>query len=932
MDEYQSIMSIPNLFKRKISLIILLFVLVACLSFLLVRKDTVDFSTTVKPIINKNCISCHGGVKQQGGFSLLFREEALAKTKSGKPAIIPGNAAGSEMIRRLTLKDPEERMPYQHPPLTKDEIEVLRQWVNQGAKWGNHWAYIPLEKTTVPKSSYFFGLIPKTNPWAKNEIDYFIADKWKELNLEAAPQANKETLLRRASLDLIGMPASESMANAFLKNTSSKAFEILVDSLLASPHFGEKWASMWMDLARYADSKGYERDDSRAVWRYRDWLINAYNKDMPYDVFLTKQLAGDLLPNPTDDDLIATAFQRNTMTNDEGGTDNEEFRNAAVLDRVNTTWEATMSTTFACVQCHSHPYDPFKHKDYYQFAAFYNNTRDEDTYTDYPLLRHFTDSAKIKLNKLEAWMKKHSDEQTTESTLAFLKTWQPAYNSLLCDSFTNGAVVDTKWMAFRDQSVCRLKDVTLNNKSSLIFRHQTYIPGGTWEIHIDQPNGPVIASIPIKKSSSKGGWEMTQFPIKPTVGKHDLYFTHRSKTPIDPLQNVMMFEWFYFTNPLASPLKPDFQMANQLFFELLRADLPTTPIMLENPDYMKRNTHVFERGNWQTKGALVQADVPASLGKIPANMPKNRLGMAKWLTDPNHPLASRTMVNRLWEQIFGNGLVETLEDMGSQGANPTHKELLDWLSYAFIHDNKWSIKKLLKQIILSATYQQSSVISNQNLLKDPANKYYARYPRVRLSAEQVRDQALAISGVMNATQFGPSVFPYQPKGIWLSPWNGADWIQNTDGNQYRRAVYTYCKRSAGYPSMLTFDGVSREICSPRRIRTNTPLQALATLNDSAYFDIAYHFAKRIYTADSSSKIVQIKKAYYLATYKNISENGLKSFTNLYNRAEANFKNNPQKITEFLPATASRKSSTASMAALTLVANSMLNLDEVLMKN
>lgn len=925
-------MSINILVKKKMSLIILLFLIAGCFFFYLIKQDSVDFSTEVKPIINKNCISCHGGVKQQGGFSLLFRDEALAKTKSGKPAIIPGDASGSDMIRRLTLKDPEERMPYQHPPLSKNDIEVLTQWINQGAKWGNHWAYIPLEKTAVPKSGYFFGLIPKNNSWAQNEIDYFIADKWKDLNLTAAPKANKQSLLRRASLDLLGMPASEKLANNFLNNNQSNAFEILVDSLLASPHFGEKWATMWMDLARYADSKGYERDDSRAIWRYRDWLINAYNKDMPYDVFLTKQLAGDLLPNPTDDDLIATAFQRNTMTNDEGGTDNEEFRNAAVLDRVNTTWEATMSTTFACVQCHSHPYDPFKHKEYYQFAAFYNNTRDEDTYTDYPLLRHFPDSLKTELNKFIHWMKQNSDPKTTEASIQFLKTWQPAYNGLLCDSFTNGAVVDTKWMAFRDQSVCRLKDIALNNKTELIFRHQTYIAGGIWNIHIDQPDGPIIAAIPIKKSTTNGGWEITQFPIKSVSGKHDLYFTYRSKTPVDPLQNIMMLDWFFFTNPLCSKLKPDYVMANRLYLKLLRADVASTPIMLDNPEYMKRNTHVFERGNWLTKGALVQADVPASLGKIPANMPKNRLGMAKWLTDPNHPLASRTMVNRVWEQIFGNGLVETLEDMGSQGAAPTHQALLDWLSYQFIHDQKWSLKKLLKQIILSATYQQESTISEQNLAKDPANKFYARFPRVRLTAEQVRDQALAISGVMNATQFGPSVFPYQPKGIWLSPWNGSDWVQSTDGNQYRRAVYTYCKRSAGYPSMLTFDGVSREICSPRRIRTNTPLQALATLNDSAFIDIAYHFAKRIYTADSSSSIAQIKKGYYLATHKNISTSSLQAFKVLYQTAEASFKKDPKKLIDFLPVNISGKSPPAALAALTLVANSMLNLDEVLMKN
>ncbi|MEP7252484.1 MAG: DUF1549 domain-containing protein, partial [Ginsengibacter sp.] len=369
-------------------------------------RQVIDFSEQVKPIINKNCITCHGGVRRQGDFSLLFRKDALAKTKSGKYAIIPGDPNHSEMIRRITLKDPEERMPYKHGPLSETQINILRSWIKQGAVWGDHWAYVPVKEEVVPKpKSSFFGLIPaKKIDWVKNDVDYFIYDKLKHEQLQPSPEADKATLLRRVSLDITGLPPSENLAARFLSNKNENAYESLVDSLLASPQYGEHLTAMWLDLARYADTKGYERDDRREIWKYRDWLIKAFNDDKPYDEFLIEQLAGDLLPNATDDEFIATAFNRNTLTNDEGGTDNEEFRTSAVLDRVNTTWQVLMGTTFGCVQCHSHPYDPFRHEDYYKFMAFFNDTRDEDTYDDYPLLRKYKSEDSVKLFQVINWL------------------------------------------------------------------------------------------------------------------------------------------------------------------------------------------------------------------------------------------------------------------------------------------------------------------------------------------------------------------------------------------------------------------------------------------------------------------------------------------------------------------------------------------------
>ena len=826
--------------KIILATIVLLVLIVVGLS--LTTRKKIDYITDVKPIINKNCITCHGGVRRKSGFSLLFRSDALAKNESGKPAIIPGDPDHSEMIRRLTLKDPEERMPYKHPPLSKEEIGILKDWIKQGATWGDHWAYLPVKPTPLPEfHNGFLGLFGQEKPeWAKNEIDYFVYDKLRQEKLKPSQEADKSTLLRRVSLDLTGIPAPDEIASAYLKDTSSAAYEKLVDALLNSSAYGERWTAMWLDLARYADTKGYERDDSRSIWRYRDWLIQAFNKDMPYDQFLTEQLAGDLLPDPTNAQYIATAFHRNTMTNDEGGTDNEEFRTAAVIDRVNTTWEALMGTTFACVQCHSHPYDPFRHEEYYKFMAFFNNMRDEDTYGDYPLLREYRKPDSSRLTKLQSWLNANTTPQRNKEIMTFIKTWQPAINSLLADEFTNSELLDTKWLVLRNHAVCRLKNVGLEGKNQLIFRYISWVNDGKWTIHMDKPDGPVLkTSVPI---NSKGNWKFATIEIPETQGAHDLWFTYECPSLKSPLDNGIQFGWFYFTKDFPGKGQTGYDSAFRYYNELMASDnITVTPIAMDNPEDMFRKTNVFERGNWLVKGEEVKPDVPHYLNAFPNNAPKNRLGLAEWMTSTENPLTSRTIVNRIWEQIFGTGIAETLEDLGTQGLPPTHRELLDWLSWKLMHDYKWSLKKLMKEMVMSATYRQDSKATDEDLQKDPFNKYYARGPRTRLSAEQIRDQALSVSGVLSRKMYGPSVMPYQPGGIWLSPWNGSTWDKSTGEDQYRRGIYTYWKRTAPYPSMMSFDGASREVCTARRIRTNTPLQALVTLNDSVYIEASRLF-------------------------------------------------------------------------------------------
>ena len=892
------------------------------------HTNKIDFSTQVKPIINNKCITCHGGVKAKGGFSLLFHEEALAKTESGKYAIIPGDPQNSELVKRINYKDPEERMPYKHDPLSKEEISIFTNWIKQGANWGEHWAYVAVKETPLPRQSKFFGLIKSKSEWAKNEVDIFIEQKLKEEKLQPSTTADKATLLRRVSLDITGLPAPSHLAKKYLNSSNQNAYDELVDSLLASPQYGEKWTAMWMDLARYADTKGYERDDSRDIWKYRDWLIKAFNKDKPYNDFLTEQIAGDLLPGATDDDYIATAFHRNTMTNDEGGTDNEEFRTSAVMDRVNTTWQAVMGTTFACVQCHSHPYDPFKHDEYYKFLAFFNNSRDEDTEADYPLLRSYNDSMQQEALNVKKWISQNASPQKAAEIFTFLKTWQPAYNSLTCDSFTNSELMDTKWLTFRNNAVCRLKNIDLTNKGQLMFRYQGYKPGGVWKIHLDKPDGPVVATVILPVT--KMGWSISQTSLASATGVHDLFFTYTNNNLKKAGDNGALFDWFYFTSGLPGKDKQGYELIKNKYWALLKADVPTTPIMMDNPADMHRASYIFERGNWLVKGDEVKADVPHSLNPFPAKMQRNRLGLAAWLTDKKNPLTARTMVNRIWEQLFGTGLVETLEDMGTQGSTPTHAELLDWLSYQFMHADNWSTKKLVRKIVMSNTYQQDSKIPSLLLQKDPYNRLYARGARVRLSSEQIRDQALFISGVLSHKMYGPGVYPYQPEGIWLSPWNGAEWATSDGEDKYRRALYTYWKRSAAYPSMITFDGVSREICSVRRIRTNTPLQALTTLNDSAYLDLARHFAVRMQSTGIKEPGKQIGYGYTLATNNALPVNKLKPLMELYSKAYKQFKTDPAKMRKMMMGMAA--SQNAETAALTVVANAMLNLDEVLTKN
>ena len=906
------------------SLSVLLVVILVYFSCTRQPSASVDFNADIRPILNTKCISCHGGVKESSGFSLFSREDALRKTDSGKPAIIPGDPDNSELMRRLTSHDPEERMPYHGQPLPPEEISKIKEWIKQGAHWSKHWAYIAPKKSEVPTDE---------SGKAVNPVDNFIWVKLQQQGLTPMPEAPKAVLLRRLSLDLIGLPPTEKEVQVFTSDSSPQAYEKQVDRLLASPHFGERWAAMWLDLARYSDTKGYEKDQFRNVWRYRDYVIKSFNQDKPFNQFTIEQLAGDLLPKPTEEQLIATAYHRNTANNDEGGTDDEEFRTAALLDRVSNTWEVWQGTTMGCVQCHSHPYDPIKHEEFYQSMAFFDNTRDEDVPNEAPTLVHFTPDDELKIAQLKNWMKQELPsiqlQQELDRIESLVRIGEPKIHPHAFDQLTNAALADGKYLSGGHNGFARLKGINLTGQTNLILNISNR-NGGTLQIRKDQLDGEVLGEYIMPQSEKGQPTQREIISIKPTSGKHDLYFVFQNSSLKNPQDYVFQIEWILFTDLLPGINKPGYAKAKETLQQLLNANAQKTPIMQENPADFRRRTHMFDRGNWLTKGKEVQPGTPKILPSF-ASYPKNRLGLAQWLVSPENPLTARVTVNRFWEQLFGNGLVESMEDFGSQGTQPSHPELLDWLAMNFQHQQGWQVKKLLKLLVLSHTYRQSSVVTPELIEKDPANRLLARGPRFRLTAEQVRDQALSVGGLLSNKLYGESVMPIQPEGVWKVVYSDMKWETSPGEDAFRRAVYTFWRRSSPYPSLLTFDAAGREICVSRRIRTNTPLQALVTLNDTVYLLAAKGLAQKMQLAAGLPE-KQIAAGYQSALFRQVPASKLKLLTSFYQQADTYYRQNSHQIVSFLgKETCKTNKNPRQLAALTLVANAILNLDEFVMK-
>ena len=718
----------------------------------------------------------------------------------------------------------------------------------------------------------------------------------------------------------------------FLENKIN--YETYVDSLFSKDHYGEKWASWWLDLARYSDTKGYETDRGRNIWEYRDWVIKSLNRDLPFDEFTTQQIAGDLLPNPSYDQLLATAFHRNTMNNDEGGTNDEEYRVAAVIDRVNTTFDVWQSTTMGCVQCHDHPYDPIRQKEYYELMSFFNNTRDEDLFGDSPNLRSYSKEVEIKINKVLEFISEKTDKQTLDIYSNFFKYLEPKYalhNSVVLN--TDNGFISGETLNLRNKGIAVYKNINTRGFENLYFKHS----GGKLNTKLifrkNSPNGKVIASTNLnqKKFWSNGkNNSYFKIKIKKELKPFDLYieaingdlYTNNSIS-YDYKDLAAQIDWISFLPNIPISNSNELMKLDRDINKILNTPKNLTPIMVENEDFMKRKTYLFDRGSWLNKKEEVNPQVPSILNKWDLEWEKNRLGFSKWIVSKENPLTARTLVNRIWYQIFGKGLVSSVEDMGTQSDPPTHPALIDWLAFNFMNDMNWSLKSLIKKIVLSSTYKQSSNIEESKFKLDPDNLYYSWGPKLRLSAESVRDQALFVSGLLSNKKYGPGVMPPQPDGVWEHPYLGNLWKESEGEDKHRRAIYTYLKRTSPYPSFISFDASSREICLVRRLPSNTPLQALVTMNDPVYTEAAFHLAK---SNKAESIESSIKKMYKSAVYKEIEPKILDNLVNLYAIAKDEFEEDNLKLDNFFGL---GNKIDIKLASLAIVANAIMNLDEFL---
>ncbi len=817
--------------------------------------------------------------------------------------------------------------------------------------------------------------------WCKNPVDQFILGRLDAEKLSPSKEADRASLLRRVSLDLIGLPPTIQELDAFQSDNSPDAYEKQVDRLLASPAFGERWASVWMDLARYADSEGLGSDNRRDVWKFRDWLIDSFNHDKPFDQFTIEQLAGDLLPAPTLDQLIATTFQRLTQSNDEGGTDDEEFRVVAVLDRVNTTWEVWQGQTFGCIQCHSHPYDPISHDEYYKFAAFFNQTRDADLSENLPeitvpLDRTMHDEAgKLQasimkaesglyelyssLNKATKWLPVNNLEATGKGTI--LKTvdqdgfrefrtqgnvasssihqlaFQPepsapltALKLELLPLDVAAARLTPEWGSFlkkievsilpadgsapRPLGLARL----IGDEEHPLFDPEISLHGGQgwgpyskidrirWCVVIPQQPIVIAPGAKLQVTLANGGTIIASFPMVAKRG--------RLSITSDPAWTALLTrsDVTNMRETIKSSLK-----------QLKAIPSTTVPVMRELEPAARRETHVFVRGNWLNKGDLINTpDVPALFPKIPDGVKHDRLALAKWLVSAGNPLTGRVAVNRFWLELFGTGIVETAEDFGSSGVKPYHPELLDDLAVRFGSEFKWSMKRLLRELATSATYRQSAVIAPGMAERDQSNRLLARGPRQRLTAEMSRDQALAVSGLISAKNFGEPTHPPIPAGAW-KPFNGDPWKTPMPGDpeRYRRSVYTYWKRSIPYPTFATFDAPTREMCSKRRLVSNTPLQALTVMNDPAFDECARALASWMEKLPTATTEGKLASGYRRVTSRTATPERIKQLAALYQKLEADYTKLPDP----------KAGPTPQASALLVAASVLLNLDEAMVR-
>ncbi len=920
----------------------------------------VDFRRDIEPIFRANCYRCHGAKSASARLRLDNKQLAMKGGISGA-VIAPGNSKESRLMKRILGEGDEARMPIGGDPLKADQIELIRRWIDEGAVWPEdsqsairnpqsaipqHWAFVKPVRPAPPQV--------KNKAWIRTPIDNFVLAAIEKQGLAPSAEADKTTLIRRLSLDLTGLPPTIEEVDQFIADQSPEAYRKLVDRLLASPHYGERWGRWWLDAARYADTNGFEKDRARSIWPYRDWVIKAFNRDMPFDQFTIEQLAGDLLPQPTLDNRVATGFLRNSMLNQEGGVDPEQFRVEGIIDRVDAVGKAFLGLTINCAQCHNHKFDPIAQSEYYRFYAFMND--DDEPAIEVPDEK-ITEKRKEILSKiakiedeliagdaelpkrLAAWEAQarnydvkwtpikdgeifaafgvkfdrledgsfiaKGDNATTNNYIVKAKTNLKNITGVRVEFLTDpnlprggpGRAPDGSFYfsefsveaapADKPDAVEKIALANVTADFELPDAPAKNVIDGNFKTHWSSDAGPVrrnqdrqlvfeIQKIVNYDNSAALTFQLAQKrddtidteQRQPNIGRFRLSITDAPNPKADPLpasvrsilsipadqrterQRREVFSYYRTVDPA-------FAGANRKIGELMKEWPYGATTLALATRAVPRETHIFKRGDWKRPGDVVTPGTPAALHPFPKDAPPNRLGLAKWIVDKDNPLTARVIVNRIWQQYFGQGLVTTPEDFGSRCELPSHPELLDWLAVEFI-ESGWSIKHIHRLIVNSATYRQSSKVTPKLLEVDAYNRWLARAPRIRVEAEIVRDVALAASGLLSEKIGGPSVFSPLPSGVMDLAYGGFKWENATGEDRYRRGMYTFWKRTVPYPSMSTFDAPNGDFSCTRRVRSNTPLQALTTLNDTVFVEAAQALALRVWReggADDRSKMI-----------------------------------------------------------------------------
>jgi hypothetical protein len=1002
----------------------------------------IDFNRDIRPILSDNCYACHGPdeAHREGGFRLDRKDSAFGKADSDEVVIVPGKPELSELITRIVTDDQDLKMPPADSTksLTEEQIELLKKWVARGANWQEHWAFIPPIQRELPQVSRV--------DWSRSPIDSFILKRLDDEGLTPGKRASKETLIRRVTLDLTGLPPTLAEVDAFVNDKTDDGYAKVVDRLLESERYGENMARYWLDAARYGDTHGLHLDNYREMWPYRDWVVRAFNQNMPFDQFATEQLAGDLLPDATVDQFVATGFNRCHVTTGEGGSIVEEVYVRNVVDRVVTTGTVFLGMTFDCTRCHDHKYDPFTQRDFYSMFAFFNSIggapMDGNKKDHAPVVKVLTDEQKAQIAEL----KQKSDDSREEirkqlASYVYAEPDMPKEVTVaepkefvwIEDGVPVGGRQQGGW-----QFVTKPKPVFSGEKSSTRtakgrsqhFFDQAKTPPKIAEgdvlfcyVYLDEKNPPKeimlqfndgswdhrafwgddaidwgkkdspsrfnkgalpekakwvrlevpAAAVGLKAGSLVNGWAFTQFDgtvywdkagivskAKQTSAYDSLLVWERDQKadkagtlPVEVKPIVMLDAdqrsaaqtkqlLDYFVEHVCAKSRSIFEPLHQAIADTdkqaaeIDKAAATTLIFREKKE--RKPAYLLTRGEYDQKSDEVPRAVPAILPPLPEGSPANRLGLARWLTSRQHPLTARVTVNRFWQQLFGTGLVKTSEDFGSQGEPPSHPELLDWLAVQF-QDDGWDVHKTFKRIVMSETYRQDATVRG-SFERDPENRLLSRGPRFRLDAEVLRDQALFVSGQLVEKLGGPSVKPPQPDGLWFAVgYSGSNTVRfaaDTGADKvHRRTLYTFLKRTAPAPQMSIIDAPSREACTVRRERTNTPLQALLLLNDPQYFECARGLADRVLREGGKTTESRAEYMLRLCTSRNPEAAEVSELVSMIVDLKAAYSKDGEAGAKLLAGGAAKTDSStqiAERAAWTIGANLVLNLDEVLTKN